>query len=547
VLGYPRGKIAYDFKNSKHIVLYGRNVFESLKVKEVNQILDAMDRGVKLTYIDPRASVTACKADRFLMIRPGTDYALNLALIHVILKERLYDIDFVNKWVTDLHELEHFVEEYTPGWAAKETEIPAQEILRLARELGEARPSVIFHGGWMLARYTDSFYSARSIFILNALMGNIEAKGGLIIAKGPKDAGVPPLRSFGEGIPEVKDRIVDADMPGPLGSGHIVNLFKAIKTGKPYPIKALFTYRYDPLASLPDPEEHKKILDNLDLIVSIELHFSETAWYSDVILPESTYLERASIIATQGGLEPYFVMRRPVIPPRYDTKPAWEIVSLIAERMGVGKYFPFKKIVDVWNYQLQGTGIRIRDFDAKGIAKLSESPIYWDRTNMKFATPTGNIEFVSTLLSENGIESLAPFKRPAKPKKGSFRQLVGRSAVHTHSQSQNNKYLNEIQPENVLWINDKEAEALGIKDGDLVEVRSNGYKGRIKAYVTPFIHPEAVFMLHGFGQDIPAKSRSFSKGLRDTKFQRGVFGKVDPVGGGIAFCENIVRVRKVKR
>jgi thiosulfate reductase/polysulfide reductase chain A len=547
VLGYPRGKIAYDFKNSKHIVLYGRNVFESLKVKEVNQILDAMDRGVKLTYIDPRASVTACKADRFLMIRPGTDYALNLALIHVILKERLYDIDFVNKWVTDLHALEHFVEEYTPGWAEKETEIPAQEILRLARELGEARPSVIFHGGWMLARYTDSFYSARSIFILNALMGNIEAKGGLIIAKGPKDAGVPPLRSFGEGIPEVKDRIVDADMPGPLGSGHIVNLFKAIKTGKPYPIKALFTYRYDPLASLPDPEEHKKILDNLDLIVSIELHFSETAWYSDVILPESTYLERASIIATQGGLEPYFVMRRPVIPPRYDTKPAWEIVSLIAERMGVGKYFPFKKIVDVWNYQLQGTGIRIRDFDAKGIAKLSESPIYWDRTNMKFATPTGNIEFVSTLLSENGIESFAPFKRPAKPKKGSFRQLVGRSAVHTHSQSQNNKYLNEIQPENVLWINDKEAEALGIKDGDLVEVRSNGYKGRIKAYVTPFIHPEAVFMLHGFGQDIPAKSRSFSKGLRDTKFQRGVFGKVDPVGGGIAFCENIVRVRKVKR
>ncbi len=547
MLGYPRGKIAYDFKNSKHIVLYGRNVFESLKVKEVNQILDAMDRGAKLTYIDPRASVTACKADRFLMIRPGTDYALNLALIHVILKERLYDIDFVNKWVTDLHELEHFVEEYTPGWAEKETEIPAQEILRLARELGEARPSVIFHGGWMLARYTDSFYSARSIFILNALMGNIEAKGGLIIAKGPKDAGVPPLRSFGEGIPEVKDRIVDADMPGPLGSGHIVNLFKAIKTGKPYPIKALFTYRYDPLASLPDPEEHKKILDNLDLIVSIELHFSETAWYSDVILPESTYLERASIIATQGGLEPYFVMRRPVIPPRYDTKPAWEIVSLIAERMGVGKYFPFKKIVDVWNYQLEGTGIRIRDFDAKGIAKLSESPIYWDRTNMKFATPTGNIEFVSTLLSENGIESFAPFKRPAKPKKGSFRQLVGRSAVHTHSQSQNNKYLNEIQPENVLWINDKEAEALGIKDGDLVEVRSNGYKGRIKAYVTPFIHPEAVFMLHGFGQDIPAKSRSFSKGLRDTKFQRGVFGKVDPVGGGIAFCENIVRVRKVKR
>ena len=100
LFGYGRGDMAYDFANTKHIVLYGRNVFESLQVKEVNSILDAMDAGAKLTYIDCRATVTASKVDRFLMIRPGTDYAFNLALIHVILKERLYDVDFVNKWVT---------------------------------------------------------------------------------------------------------------------------------------------------------------------------------------------------------------------------------------------------------------------------------------------------------------------------------------------------------------------------------------------------------------------------------------------------------------
>ena len=123
LLGYGRGEMGYDFANTKHIVLYGRNVFESLQVKEVNNILDALDAGAKLTYIDVRATVTASKADRFLMIRPGTDYALNLALIHVILKERLYDVGFVNKWVTGLTELESFVVPYTPGWAEKETGI----------------------------------------------------------------------------------------------------------------------------------------------------------------------------------------------------------------------------------------------------------------------------------------------------------------------------------------------------------------------------------------------------------------------------------------
>ena len=134
LLGYGRGDLGYDFTNTKHIVLYGRNVFESLQVKEVNNILDALEAGAKLTYIDIRATVTASKADKFLMIRPGTDYALNLALIHVILKERLYDVDFVSKWVTGLAELESFVAAYTP-WAEKETGIPAREIIDLARDV----------------------------------------------------------------------------------------------------------------------------------------------------------------------------------------------------------------------------------------------------------------------------------------------------------------------------------------------------------------------------------------------------------------------------
>jgi thiosulfate reductase/polysulfide reductase chain A len=541
-----RAEFSYDFPNTRHIVLYGRNVFEALQVKEVNNILDALDRGAKLTYIDVRATVTASKADRFLMIRPGTDYALNLALIHVILKERLYDADFVNRYVTGLTELEGFVVTYTPEWAEKETGIAAQEIINLARDVSSDKPKVIFHPGWMLSRYSDSFYSSRSVYILNVLMGSIETKGGLIIAKGPSDAGKKPLKSLAANIPDVKDKVVDADMPNrSFGTGHVINLYKAIKTGEPYPIKAYIAYRYDPIASLPDPEAQKKVLDNLDLLVSIDVNYSKTGWYSDVLLPEATYLERSNIIGTSKGPKPSFIMRRQAISPRYDSKPAWEIFTLIAERMGVGQYFPYKSIEDIWNYQLEGTGIKIEDFSAKGSVSLAKEPILRDRNDLKFKTPSGKIEFISQNLAKEGFESLKPFATPRKPEKGSFRLVFGRCGYHTHATTQNNLYLNELMPENVLWINEEEAKDLGIKNGDVVEVSSNGYSGKIKAYVTPFIHPDAVFMVHGFGNEIPLKTRSYKKGLSDNAFEIGQLEMVDPVGGGGAFLECFVTVKKV--
>ncbi len=545
VFGCGRGEIAYDFANAKHIVLYGRNVFESLQVKEVNTILDALEAGAKLTYIDIRATVTASKADTFLMIRPGTDYALNLALIHVLLREQLYDAEFVRKWVEGLPDLERFVQPYTPEWAEEETGIAAHAIVRLARDVAAARPKVIFHGGWMVSRYPDSFYSSRSIYVLNTLMGNFEKEGGLILAKGPKDAGARPLKSLGARIPEVKDRIVDAEMPGgPLGTGHLVNLYKAIRTGEPYPVRAFFAYRFDPIAAFPDPEAQKRELDKLDLLVSIDVNYSDTAWQADVILPEATYLERSNIIATQKGPKPSFIMRRQAIPPRYDAKPAWEIFALIAERMGAGEHLPYKSIDDVWSWQLEGTGVKVEDFSAKGFVSLAKKPILMDPNDLKFSTPSRKIEFVSSMLARRSFESFKPYVRPVRPEEGSFRLAFGRSAVHTHAQSQNNPLLNEIVPENTLWMNDVEADKLGIKNGDTVEVRGRGQTGTIKAYVTPFIHREAVFMLHGFGNEVPLKTRSFRKGLKDTKFAAGLLESVDPVGGGVANLEATVTVRK---
>jgi thiosulfate reductase/polysulfide reductase chain A len=546
LFGYGRGELGYDFSNTKYIVLFGRNIFESIQVKEVNTVLDGMEKGAKLVYVDIRATVTASKADKFLTIRPGTDYAMLLALVHVVLKERLYDKEYVNRYVLGLTELEAFVAPYTPEWAEKETGIAAHDIYAIAREAAVAKPNVIFHGGWMLSRYIDSFYASRMLYILNTLLGSVESKGGLIIAKGPKDAGVKGLNSLGANIPDVADKIVDAEMKEKsIGTGHLVNLYKAIKTREPYSVKAFIAYRFDPIAAFPDPDEQRRVLDNLDLLVSIDVNYSDTAWYADVILPESTYLERSNIIATQKGPKPGFVMRRQAMEPRYESKPAWEIFTLLAERMGVGQYFAYKSIEDIWNYQLAGTGVKIEDFGAKGLVGLTKDPIMMPRDAIKFTTASGKIELVSSKLEKVGFHSFAPYVTPKKPAEGFFRLTFGRTAVHAHAQSQNNPYLNEIVPENSLWINTDEAVKLGIKNGDMVEVSAEGYSGNIRAYVTPYIHPEAVFMLHGFGNEVPLKTRSFKKGLRDTKFQKGLLETVDPVGGGVAYLECMVGVKKV--
>lgn len=548
LLGYGRPEVGYDFANTKHMVFYGRNAVEALGVREVNNIVKGLEDGAEMTYIDVRVSKTATKATRFFQIRPGTDYALNLALIHVILKENLYDREFVDKFVDGISELENFVKNCTPQWAEKETGIPAYEIVNLAKALSAAKPRVILYPGWFSARYMDAFYFARSVIILNALLGSIEQKGGLILAKTPKEVGAKGLNSLLERIPAPQDKRVEAEEgKGFLydGAGHILHLYRAIKKGEPYPVKALFVVRYDPFAGI----THKDIeetLNGLELLVTIDTNYSATAWYADVVLPESTYLERDDVIGLQRGAKPAFVMRRRAINPIYDTKGKWEITKGLLHAYGVGQYLPFETIEELWNYQLEGTGIKIEDFDKTGQVALCKDAKMYSREELKFKTPSGKVEILSSKMAEREVPFFYEHQTPAKPniEEGEFRLVFGRMAVHTHVQTHNNKYLNEIVPENELWINDKAAAKLGIKNGDWVEVSSGDYTGKIRAKVTPFIHPEAVFMYRGFENEVPWKTRSYGKGVNEGRLLKGAFERMAHGSHTGALFENFVKVKK---
>lgn len=545
--GYADGNAGVDIGNAKHIILYGRNYFESIELKAVKQLTQALEGGTKLTYLDPRITVTATKAHKYLMIRPGTDLALNYALMHVIIKEGLYDKEFVNRWVVGFKKLQSFVEPYTPKWAEQETGIPAGEIISLAREASEAKPSVIFHYGYRCSHYLNEVYFRRSMIILNALMGSIEAPGGIFFKKGAKDAGGKPLRKLlDQDLPKVTDERCDGvgtpRFPTPDPAHGVVQMLpNVILSEDPYPVKALLVWRHDPMLSIPDYENNKQAFNKLDLLVAIDIHFSETAWMADVILPESIYLERGDSIQEANGLKPSLAIRNPAVTTRYDTRPGWEIIKNLADRLDIGHYFPYNSLEDLWAYQLEGTGIELKDFEAKGVVSLSKDAIYWDRKDgLKFKTPSGKIEFVSSLFEDNGIPSFPAYEPVESPREGHFRLLIGRNVAHTHVSTQNNPLLNELVPENVLWINNSEAKKLGVKDGQMVEVSSSRGKDTIRAYVTDLIHPEAVFMLHGFGRQVPVLTRCYRKGASDTLLQENI---TDMVGGSPALQHVQVTVR----
>ena len=545
--GMGRKAVAYDLKNCKHLVLQFRNILEAVNVQEVNNLMDAMENGCKLSVIDIRSNVSAAKATRFMQIKPGADYAFNLAVIHEIINKRLFDEKFVNTYVDGFKELEQFVIPYTPEWAEEETGIPANQLRSFVEELSSAAPSIIWHPGWMAARYKDSFYICRSIYIINALLGSYGAKGGLPFVSKPGDVGAKGLKSFMDLYPKPDEKRADGIgwkykhfEEGP-GLAHL--LYEAIESEDPYPVKAYIAYRHDPLMGYPDPDRVRQMWEKLDLLVSVTFSWSDTAWHSDVVLPLSTYLERESIITTKSALKPQFFVRKRSVEPRYDTLADWEIISGLAKRMDLPDLV-FDKVEDLWKFQLEGTGVSLEDFDEKGMVTLTDKPVYKDFEDYKFKTESGKIEMISKKLEDAGLPSLKPYEPPTSPKEGEFRITFGRCALHTQGHTVNNKLLNEQMSENTLWINTGEAKKLGISDGDTVTVGQNGYTETIKAKVTDHIHPDAVFVIHGFGHRLKVESRAFGKGLADNKFMSGGMDVWDKAGGAIAYQEHFVTVSK---
>jgi thiosulfate reductase / polysulfide reductase chain A len=536
---------SFDLLNAKYIIMSGANRMESFITPDTIDLVGSItDRKARLIYLDPRFTITAAKADEWYPIKPGTDLAFILALLNVIISENRYNKEFVATYCTGFDQLAEHVKPFTPEWAASETEIPSREIRRIAREFSDAAPRAVYYAGRRTSWYRNDFQMRRAQAILNAIVGNWDRQGGMV-PNASVELGEYLFLPWDDPTPP---RIDEIDKNFPLaakGDGAYLKLRENVLAGNPYPVKAWMIYKQDPLNALPDQAKTLRMLEQMDFVGAIDIQMSDTAWYADVVFPESTYLERQDPVEVMGGIWPVVVFRQPVIKPLHDTKPTLEIVQGLARRLKLTQYFDFT--MDQWveaQVKTLPLDVPLEHLKKHGVYSPPGFPKYGGTLSPdhRFVTKTGKIELFSERLQEAGYDPLPVYQPPVQPPAGKFRMILGRKAYFTHANTTNNPWLNSFANTNHLWLHPTTAESLGVLDGERVEVMSSVASVQLPVRVTPEIRPDCVFMLHGFGKRSKWQRLVYDVGASDARLLETAW---DKVSGAAALHETFVKVRKV--
>jgi thiosulfate reductase/polysulfide reductase chain A len=500
-----------DVLHSKYVIMPGANRFEALVTPDSMDLMTAMQNGCKLVVLDPRFTKTAALADEWYAIKPGTDMAFFLAIAQVLISEGLYDQKFVAEKTSGFDQLSAHVQKYTPEWAAKETEIPAKDIRRLARELAGAAPAAMVYPGRRSSDYKDSTQIRRSFAIVNALLGNWDQAGGLILPKKIKTGSISYEAPFYDDNPD--DR-VDAGRAQMMfdEEGSFKHTRDAVIEGQPYPIKGWFTYKTNPMQTGANRNKTIEMIRKLDFMMTVDIAMSDTAWMADLVLPAPSYLERQDPVSAflASSACSGVLTRDPIVPALFESKPVFWIVKELANRLDLGEHFNFT-IEDFRKAQLKKLPEVAKALKNDGVYNIVGHS-HGIHEGKPFKTRSKKIEFFNSRYEENGIDPIPVYTPPQPVPDNHFRIVVGRNAYITQSASTNNALLWELEPENSLWIHPVPAKRLGIRHGKLVEVKSSAGKGRLKARVTEDTRPDTVYMDTGFGVISKGLSKIFGKG-----------------------------------
>ncbi len=465
--------------------------------------LEARQNGLKLIVVDPRRTKLASMADIHLMLRPGTDGALALGLMNVIINEQLYDKEFVEKWMVGFEELKKLVQEYPPERVEQITWVPADKVREAAILYATQKPAKIGMSADATTHCSNGVQNHRAIILLPALTGNFDVPGG--------------NRRLPDHLPTnditLHERIADF-APG-LGTDRFpiwTKLFgemesnvlaDRIESGLPYPIKAIFGAGLN-LMFFPNSKRFVENLKKLDFIVITEYFHTPTTQFADIVLPISSWLERSIMINQPGG---YVTLIEPAIEPIGESWPEWKIFSELAKRLGFGNEFWDGDFEKCLSYILEPSGITLEDLrqHPEGIKyPVPPKPAkYYEQAG--FQTPSGKIEISSSILAQHGHEALPVYKEPAESPVsrpdlvGSFPLVMtsgARNLAFTHSQFRNIPQLSKILPEPLVEINPSDAAPRGIQTGDMVTVSSPRGSIKLKADVIDTILPGVVMIPH---------------------------------------------------
>jgi len=540
-----------DLANARCITLIGSHLGENMHNTQVQELAEALGRGADLVVVDPRFSVAAGKARHWLPIKPGTDIALLLAWMHVILGEGREDAAYLAEHASGLDELKAHVKDRTPAWAEGITGIPAQKIVDSARLIAAARPASLIHPGRHTVWYGDDTQRERAMAILAALLGSWGRRGGYV--KQDKF----PLAGYPRVGPAPAQTRPKADKPKgvkyPLATEVLASgLCDAARPGQSmYDLKAWLVYGCNLIQAMPNRPQLLDAIQQLELLVAVDVLPAEICGFADVVLPEATFLERDDDAWNGPWRRPFIAVRQEVVPPLHDSKPGWWIARTLAGKLGLEEHFPWVDAREFVQARLAVKGQSWSELSRTGV--LLGEPIATcqeEGAEIELETESGKIELFSAELEELGFEPLPVFHPPEEPPDGSFRLLSGRSPLHTFGRTTNNRLLAQPYPENEVWLNADAARALPgfaarpLVDGErVVLVNQDGVRSTpVKVKLTQRIRQDCVYMVHGWGQTARrlryAHGRGASDSLLTTRY------KVDPIMGGTGMNVNFVRVER---
>ncbi|SJZ89949.1 molybdopterin-containing oxidoreductase family protein [Selenihalanaerobacter shriftii] len=548
-----------DFKNSDYILLFGANPLEAHKwFYFYKDVKGALKRGAKLVVIDPRQTKSAKNADLWLSIKPGTDGALALSLAHIIIKEELYNKEFINKYSRGFasFKAEVMQEKYNPENVSQITGINTKIIYTIARQFAKSKQQLA--DSWTgLDNQKQGINAHRAVACLNALVGSVDALGGMVFReegrlKSPEftnNIKAKPLHeevgfsnlTAGYGcrglIPEA---ILTPDhVPtGPLLEKEITSLYKG------QGIKGAFIYFTNPILADANSERWRKALGNLDFAVGYDIYQTDTLEafpVGSIILPDTTYLERSEVVKqySNGAL---LTMYQKVVEPKGEAKSGYWTFVKLGKLLGFDSFQNFDE-GDIESYlkmrldieQVDGSQVQLEELKRKGIwlANNFDEPKYYRYDQLL----NGKFNFALDLDMESDLVKeflrVGGNQTPIYKLQESNNKLklitTGKLRCHTHSTTQNLPALMARKGKNSLLINPEDAKKREIRDGEKVIVNSEIDTVRLTAKVTNEIREGVVQSSHGFGHTSEKLRIAKGQGANINRLVDNL--KLDPISG----------------
>ncbi len=525
---------ACDYKNTELIILWGRQpIYSGPAMTIAKDFIAAKQRGAKIIAVKPSVEPDVGMSDIWMPLRPGTDAALALSMLHVIINEKLYDEEFVQNWCYGFTELKEHVRKYPPSWGEQISGVPKEQIIEVAR-LYAGTPKALIDMGNGVEHMPAANDAVRAVAMMMAITGHLDHEGSNIFGGGPKGAvkGIPRPKSVNmpeRYTPEMVSKLVGPEFPPAFQpflegtSSAYYRIIESVLTERPYPVRTIIAPGTQPTLSTRGTRHVVKALEKLDFYVVVDVTRTADMDYADIVLPTASMYETNHPFEARGNL---LMARNPVVEPLGDYKSTYEFFLDLGKAMGYGEDFWNGDMDACQNYMLEPFGMRIDELRGLPLGRHFEipdvKPVY-EKYAKVFASkstrfgnppylPQGKVALYNTTFEKEGFSPLPEWREPPESITGTpeltLKYPLVLSDYHTAkmftaSWQRNVPILREMQPDPLLHIHPETAAERQIENGEWVKVESPHGWIKVKAEYYPGIRPDTVMMLHGSWQGCP--------------------------------------------